>query len=191
MSRYIKLMDGKKSNAGGFEIELNKVVIADKWDTSTFDLAIMGGFNFSTDEKILRWIHRGDTIYDVEIPNDAELIDCPSPNCPHGVFRSNKIILSNPRKLNEEMVMGFYKKSILPEKTYYQCLVILSQFKDYINVAKEIVKDKINKCNINDCLTEFERFIMDKHDGKKYDFDYNTLTDNAKEIYNMLLKIKQ
>lgn len=96
-------MDGTKSNAGRFEIKLNEIVIADKWDTSTFDPIIMGGFNFSTDEKILRWIHRGDTLYDVEIPGDAEVIDCPSTNCPHGVFRSNKIILSNPRKLTEEM----------------------------------------------------------------------------------------
>jgi hypothetical protein len=190
MSKYIKLMDGTKSNAGGFEIKLNEIVISDKWNTSTFDPAIMGGFNFSTDEKILRWIHRGDTVYDVELPSDAEVIDCPSPNCPHGVFRSNKIILRNPRKLNEEMVMDFYKKSDLPEKTYYQCLVILSQFKNYLNVAKEIVKEKINKNNIDDCLAEFKRFIMDKHDGNIYDFDYNTLTANAKEIYDELIKIK-
>lgn len=191
MSKYIKLMDGTKSNAGGFEIKLNEIVIADKWDTSTFDPVIMGGFNFSTDEKILRWIHRGDTIYDVDIPDDAEVIDCPSPNCPHGVFRSNKIILSNPRKLTEEMVMEFYKKSDLPEKTYYQCLVILSEFKNYTDVAKEILKEKINKENVDDCLAEFERFVTDKHDGKHYDFDYDKLSDNGKKIYNMLLEIKQ
>lgn len=191
MSKYIKLMDGTKSNAGGFEIKLNEVVIADKWDTSTFDPAIMGGFNFSTDEKILRWIHRGDTVYDVEIPDDAEVIDCPSPNCPHGVFRSNKIILRNPRKLTEEMVMEFYKKSDLPEKTYYQCLVILSEFRNYTNVAKEILKEKINKENIDDCLAEFERFVTDKHDGNHYDFDYNKLNDNSKKIYDELIKIKQ
>lgn len=191
MSKYIKLMDGTKSNAGDFEIKLNEIVIADKWDTSTFDPVIMGGFNFSTDEKILRWIHRGDIIYDVDIPDDAEVIDCPSPNCPHGVFRSNKIILSNPRKLTEEMVMEFYKKSDLPEKTYYQCLVILSEFKNYTDVAKEILKEKINKENVDDCLAEFERFVIDKHDGKHYDFDYDKLSDNGKKIYNMLLEIKQ
>lgn len=190
MSKYIKLMDGTKSNAGGFEIKLNEVVIADKWDTSTFDPVIMGGFNFSTDEKILRWIHRGDTVYDVEIPFDAEIIDCPSPNCPHGVFRSNKIILSNPRQLTEDMVMDFYKKSDLPEKAYFQCLVILSQFRNYINVAKEIVKDKISISNIESCIKEFERFVSDKHDGNIYEFDYRNLTDEAKEIYNILIEIK-
>lgn len=191
MSKYIKLMDGTKSNAGGFEIKLNEVVIADKWDTSTFDPAIMGGFNFSIDEKILRWIHRGDTVYDVEIPADAEVIDCPSPNCPHGVFRSNKIILNNPRKITEEMVMDYYKMSDLPEKTYFQCLVILSQFKNYINVARQIIKDKINKNNIESCIKEFERFISDKHDGNTYDFDYDVLTMEAKDIYDSLMEIKK
>lgn len=176
MNKYIKLMDGTKSNAGGFEIKINEIIIADKWDTSTLDPAIMGGFNFSTEEKILRWIHRGDTVYDVEIPENTEIIDCPSPNCPHGVFRSNKIILKNPRKLTEEMVMKFYEKSDLPERTYYQCLVILSQYKNYINVAKEIIKDKINKNNIQECINEFERFLTYKHDGKNYDFNYDMLS---------------
>ena len=46
-------------------------------------------------------------------------IDCPSENCPHGVFRANKIIMKNPRKVTENMVLDFYKKSNLPEKTYY------------------------------------------------------------------------
>lgn len=190
MSKYIKLMDGTKSNAGGFEIKLNEIVIADKWDTATFDPKIMGGFNFSTDEKILRWIHRGDTVYDVELPEDTEIIDCPSSNCPHGVFRSNKIILKNPRRLTEEMVMEFYNKSELPEKTYYQCLVILSQFKNYVTVAKEIINDKINKNNIQECINEFERFVSDKHDEKKYNFCYDELTENAKEIYDILVRIK-
>lgn len=88
------------------------------------------------------------------------------------------------------MVMEFYKKSNLPEKTYYQCLVILSQFKNYINVTKEIVKDKINKDNVDDCIKEFERFVTDKHEGKVYEFDYSNLTVGAKEIYNKLLEIR-
>lgn len=187
--KYIRLMDGTKSNAGGFEIKLNEEVEAETWNPRTFDPKLMGGFNFSTEKKILRWIHRGDTIYDVELPKDAEVIDCPSSNCPHGVFRSNKIILSNPRIVTEEMVMDFYKKSDLPEKTYYQCLVVLL-FKNYINVAKQIIKDKINEKNIDECINEFERFITDKHDGKTYEFKYEELWNEAKEIYIILKQIK-
>ena len=126
----------------------------------------------------------------MEIPEDAEVIDCPSPNCPHGVFRANKIILTNPRKVTENMVMDFYNKSDLPQKTYYQCIVVVL-FKNYVNVAKQIIKDKVNKNNIDDCISEFERFNTDKHDGLKHDFNYNDLWQEAKDIYNTLLKIQK
>lgn len=189
MTKFIRLMDGTKSNAGGFELKLNEVNIAHTWNPNTFNPEEMGGFNFSTDEKILRWIHRGDTVYDVELPDDAEVIDCPSSNCPHGVFRANKIILSNPRKVTEEMILDFYKKSDLPENTYYQCLVVLL-YKNYVNVTKYIIEDRINKNNINDCIKEFERMITDKHDGNIYEFKYEELWDEAKEIYDILKEIQ-
>lgn len=189
MSKYIKLMDGSKSNAGGFEYKIGEINVADNWNPSTFDPALMGGFNFSTDEKILRWIHRGDTVYDVEIPKDAEVIDCPSKNCPHGVFRTNKIILSNPRKVTEEMVITYYEKSDLPEKTYYQCIVVML-YRNYINVAKRIINDKVNKNNIEICIKEFEKMISDKHDGNEPIFNYDDLWKEAKEIYNILLDIR-
>ena len=40
------------------------------------------------------------------------------------------------------MVMDFYNKSDLPQKTYYQCIVVVL-FKNYVNVAKQIIKDKV------------------------------------------------
>ena len=187
--KYLKLVDGVKSNANGFEYEIGKVNVADTWNPTSFEPEIMGGFNFSVENKILRWIHRGDTIYDVEIPEDAEVIDCPSPSCPHGVFRSNKIILLNPRKLTEEMAADFYKKSDLPQKTYYQCIVV-ALFKNYVNLAKLIIKEKVNKDNINDCINEFERFVTDKHDGVEHKFSYDDLWEEGKNIYNILLDIK-
>ena len=131
--KYLKLVDGVKSNASGFEYKIGEINISDVWNPNEIDPKLMGGFNFSVENKILRWVHRGDTIYDVEIPEDAEVIDCPSQNCPHGVFRSNKIILLNPRKVTEEMVMDFYFKSDLPQKTYYQCIVVML-YRNYINL---------------------------------------------------------
>ncbi len=188
--KYLKLVDGLKSNANGFEYKIGEINVAETWNPSTFDPVLMGGFNFSTDNKILRWIHRGDTIYDVEIPDDAEIIDCPSSNCPHGVFRSNKIILLNPRKVTEDMVMDLYKKSDLPQKTYYQCIVV-ALFKNYVNVAKQIIKDKVNKDNINDCINEFERFVTDKHDDIEHKFNYDDLWTDAKAVYDTLLNIQK
>ena len=186
--KYLKLMDGLKSNANGFEYKIGKVNEAEIWNPTNFDPKLMGGFNFSVENKIIRWIHRGDTIYDVEIPEGAEVIDCPSQNCPHGVFRTNKIIISNPRRVTEDMVMEFYRKSDLPQKTYYQCIVVVL-FKNYVNVAKQIIKDKVNKENVNDCIEEFKRFITDKHDGLEHEFNYEELWPEAKMIYKLLLEI--
>ena len=76
MNKYVRVMDGLTSNAGGFEYKLDEINIASKWDPSTLDPEQMGGFNFGTEDKILRWLHRGDTIYDVIVPEDAELILC-------------------------------------------------------------------------------------------------------------------
>ena len=76
MSKYVRVMDGTKSNAGGFEYKLDKVNIAKLWNPKTMEPDKMGGFNFGTEDKILRWLHRGDTIYDVDFPNDAEVILC-------------------------------------------------------------------------------------------------------------------
>ena len=187
--KYVKVVDGTKSNAGEFEYKIGVVNIAEIWDSKANNPKEMGGFNFSTEEKILRWIHRGNTVYDVEIPRDAEVIDCQSSNCPHGVFRTNRIILSNPQKVTEEMVMDYYRKSDLPIKTYYQCIVVMI-YKNCLNIAQEIIKDKVNKNNIDDCINEFERMISDKHDGSTPIFKYDDLWQEAKEIYNILVNIK-
>ena len=189
MSKYLRLMNGKTSNAGDFEVKIGEVVESNTWNPNTYDPEKMGGFNFSTEDKIIRWIHRGDTLYDVEIPKDAKIIECPSINCPHGIFRANKIIMKNPRKLTEEMALNFYKKSDLPDKTYYQILVVLL-YKNYVNTAKYVIKDRINKSNIDECLYEFEAMITNKHDGTKTKFSYDELWDEAKEIYDILLEIK-
>ena len=73
----------------------------------------MGGFNFVSEDRILRWIHRGDTIYDVIIPEVKEIILC---NEEKGVWRANKIIVTNPQKITNEMVIELYKKTTLSNK---------------------------------------------------------------------------
>ena len=78
MTKYVRVMDGLKSNAGGFDYKLDEINVAEKWDPTSLEPEKMGGFNFGTEDKILRWLHRGDTIYDVVIPDDAEVILCDS-----------------------------------------------------------------------------------------------------------------
>ena len=83
-------------------------------------------------------------MYDVEIPNDAEVVEIDSKNAPHGIFRANKIIICNPRPVTEEVVIDLYRKSNLPEKTYYQCLVTLL-YKNHKEAVKYIIRDNSGK----------------------------------------------
>lgn len=123
--KYLKVMFGNKSNANviGYEYKIGEVNIANNWNPKATKPEEMGGFNFSVEDKIIRWLVRGDTIYDVEIPEDAEMICVLHPATPYGVYRANKIIISNPRKVTDKMAMELYKKSTIPEKTYYKAMV--------------------------------------------------------------------
>lgn len=189
--RYLKVMFGNKSGANGFEYKIGEVNIADNWNPKAETPKEIGGFNFSVEDKIIRWLVRGDTIYDVEVPDDAELIDVMHPSTPHGVFRSNKIILLNPRKVTDELAMYFYLKSDIPEKSYFKAMAGCC-VRGYINTAKKIFKDKINENNVDLAISEFEDFCKPKDgwrdfpqkDFSKYNGVYTT------EIYEMLQNFK-
>lgn len=178
--KYYRVMDGLISNAGGFEYKLDEINVATNWNPKADNPKDMGGFSFGTEECELRWLLRGDTIYDVEVPNDAEVIECPNKNCPRGVFRTNKIIVRNPRLLTEDIVMDLYKKSKLPDNTYFQCLTFLS-LKGFLSVCLCIVNDKVNKENIHQALETFYNFIKVEEKDKNNDY---------KSVEEQLLKIK-
>lgn len=180
MNKYVRVMDGLKSNAGGFEYKIDEVNIANNWDPTTFEPEKMGGFNFGVEDKILRWLHRGDTIYDVKIPEDAEVICCDEEK---GIFRTNKIIVSNPRVITDKMVMELYKKTTLSNRIIAQCLQILL-WKDRFEISKFIVRDRVNKNNVDEFIKNFGEYVCDGN------FNYEKLGDKSKEIYDMLLDIK-
>ena len=176
--KYLRVMNGLKSNAGGFEYKLDEINIAEVWDTSTMEPEKMGGFNFCTEDKMLRWIHRGDTVYDVIIPDDAELVLCDEDA---GIYRANKIIITNPRKLTKELIMEFYNKTTLSDKRLAQCLYILL-WKKLPEVSKYIIEDRVNKKNANIYLKEFGNYVCNGN------FDYDKMSDDAKELYDMISK---
>ena len=189
-NKYVKVMFGNKSGVNGFEYKIGKVNVAEYWNPNDLDAKNMGGFNFSTEDKIIRWLVRGDTIYDVIIPEDSEVVDCPSESAPHGVFRTNKIIIVNPKPVTDEMAMELYKKSDLPEKSYFKAMAGCC-VRGHIHTAKQIFRDKINENNIDLAISEFEDFCKLK-DGEKV-MKKNSKQSNGKyviEIYEMLKKFK-
>ncbi len=180
MEKYVRVMDGLKSNAGGFDYKLDEVNIAEQWDTSNDDPEKMGGFNFSTEDKILRWTHRGDTIYDVLIPEDSEVIFVDPEK---GIHRANKIIVTNPRKLTDEMILEYYKKNTLSNKMIAECLQILL-WKNRLEIAKYIIRDRVNKDNIDEIFSRYTEYASN---GKP---DYDFSIGMTGEIYSMLEEIK-
>ena len=176
MSKYVRVMEGSKSNAGGFRYKIDEINISDNWDVSTLEPEKMGGFNFGTEDKILRWLHRGDTIYDVIIPEDAEVVLCDEEK---GIYRTNKIIVTNPRTITDELVLELYKKTSLSDKIIAQCLVTLL-WKKRIEISKYIIKDRVNLSNINLILKEYIQYA-----GKN-----NLTSAPGNEIYEILKEIQ-
>ena len=162
---YLKVMFLDKSRYSEFKYNVDDVTVALQWNPKANTPKEMGGLNFSNEKNILRWLHNGDTIYDVEVPDDAEVIcvkECATPN---GVFRANKIIIRNPRKVTDEMALEFYKKSTIPEDAYPKALGGVSLM-NFSKTANEIFNDKVNDDNIEYFLAEWNDFT-DRPERKK------------------------
>lgn len=181
--KYIKVMFGLTAGANSdFRYKLREVTEAKTWNPNAKSGKEFGGINFSTPEKILRWLHRGDTLYDVELPEDTEVIDIVESATPHGVFRANKVIISNPRKIDDDMALHFYKISTIPEKAYYNAMGAVAVM-NYKKTALAIFEDKVNKDNIDDVLNDWNSFINGKEERRN-------CNETVKLIDKMLNNIK-
>ena len=182
MAKYVKVMYGTISGArSDLKYKLNEVNISEHWNPNGEKGRDFGGFNYTTEDCILRWLHRGDTIYDVEIPEDAENIRLEGATT---IYRTNKIIISNPRKVDDELALHFYKISKIPEKSYYKALGVVS-IMNYKKTAYAILRDKVNKNNIDEVLVEWNDFIS--HGNKE---DRKGVNNLASEIERYLYEIK-
>lgn len=183
--KYMKVMFDNVSGANpNVTYKLNEVNIADYWNPKADNPKDFGGFNFSTEDKIVRWLVRGDTLYDVEIPDDAEVIDCKSDSAPHGVFRTNKIILKNPRTVSDEVATELYRKSNLPEKSYFKTLAGCV-IRNHLKTADLIIKEKLNKDNIVLAIEEYKDFYKPSKENDKLAYEnYNTYLEKLLKLKN-------
>lgn len=149
------------------KFEENKVSVCDKWDPNNPDWDKRGGFNFTNEECALRWMSRGDTLYEVEIPEDGEVLVVRNDKTPGGIIVANKIILKNPISISSELLMDFYDKSKLPLSTYFECVGLLAA-RGFYDVAVTIINDKVDENNFDLALDEFNNSIKPWH---KVDFD--------------------
>ncbi len=182
MEKYVKVMFGTTSGAkSSFKYKIGEVNISDRWNPKGENPKDFGGFNFASEKCIIRWLHRGDTIYDVEVPKDAQKVKL---NGATTIFRTNKIIIKNPRKVDDDLALYYYKISKIPKKSYYKALGAVS-IMNYKKTAYAILNDRVNKRNIDEVLEEWNNFI--NHDGKE---DRMGKYNLVKEIDDKLHEIK-
>lgn len=173
MSKFVKVMFGTSSGAKrDFKYKIGNVNISNNWNPNAESGKDFGGFNYCNEECILRWLHRGDTIYDVEVPKDAENIKIEGATT---IYRTNKIIIKNPRKVDDELALHFYNISNIPKKSYYKALVAVT-IMGYEKTALAILRDKVNENNIDEVLEEWNDFI-----GKGDRCSSNELVNYIKE----------
>ncbi len=64
MSKFVKVMFGTSSRAKrDFKYKIGDVNISNNWNPNAESGKDFGGFNYCNEECILRWLHRGDTLY--------------------------------------------------------------------------------------------------------------------------------
>ena len=179
MEKYVKVMFGNKG--ANYEYKIGEVNIANNWNPKATSGREFGGFNYTTETCILRWIHRGDTIYDAEVPKDAENIKIDGATT---IYRTNKIIVKNPRKVTDNMAYEFYQKANIPDESYAKalCAVVLM---GYEKTANAILDDKVNAKNVEYYLEEWNDFFNFGGDGKR-----DTAAPLVIDIHNKLLNLK-
>jgi hypothetical protein len=182
--KYVRVMFENTSSANGFEFKENEVNVVEHWNPNESEPDKISGFNFSVEDKILRYLVRGDTLCDVILPEDTEVIDYPSNSCPHGIFRANKIIVSNIRPMTDDLAYYFYKKADLPEKSFYKSMAGCA-VRGYKNTTMQIIKDRVNKNNIDLVISEFEDFVK-----PGYYWDKKGNEELVNEVHKLLEDIK-
>lgn len=183
--KYYRVIQTIKEYSDGRRFPLNEIVVADnKVDLNATDRTKMGGFCISSYEYIFRWLIRGDTLCEVKIPEDTKIYKTVSDN---GIYIADKMIITNPKKIDDDFAMNLYKVSTLPELSYFKAMTACS-ICGYINTAIQVCNDKVNKENVDIAIKEFEDFSK-RRDDEKY-INNPMAIESVKVLYNRLIEIK-
>ena len=162
-NKYYRVIQTVKEYRDGKRFPMDEIVVAKhKVDINATDITKMGGFCISTYEYIFRWLVRGDTLCEVKIPEDSKIYKTGSDN---GIYLSDRIILTNPRKIDDNFAMELYLNSKLPETSYFITIAVCA-ICGYINTALKVCNDKVNKENIDKAIQEFEAFCGRREEEK-------------------------
>ena len=184
-NKYYRVIQTVKEYSDGRRFPIDEIVVADnKVDLNATDATRMGGFCISTYEYIFRWLIRGDTLCEVKIPGDSKIYKTVSEN---GIYISEKIILTNPKKVDDDFAMELYLNSTLPEISYFKAMTACA-ICGYTNTALKVCDDKVNKENVDIAISELEDFCKRREEES---YMTNILAiESIKILYDKLKQIK-
>ncbi len=164
--KFYKVIKTVKEYSDGRRFPINELVVADKKiNFKAEQQADMGGFCISTFDYIFRWLIRGDTLCEVIIPEDEKIYKTVSEN---GIYIAEKIILTNPKKIDDDFATEMYLKSNLSENSYFKAMTACA-ICGYIKTALKVCEDKVNKDNVETAIIELEKFCKRRSDEKFID----------------------
>ncbi|MBP3595851.1 MAG: hypothetical protein J6J60_00395 [Clostridia bacterium] len=183
--KFYRVIQTEKEYSDGRRFPINEVVVANKKINFNAEEQIdMGGFCISTLDYIFRWLIRGDTLCEVIIPDDEKIYKTVSEN---GIYIAEKIILTNPKKIDDDFATELYLISKLPEISYFKAMTACA-ICGYIKTALKVCEDKVNKNNVDIAIIELEEFCKRRCDEKFID-DMSAI-NSVQILKNKLLDIK-
>ena len=184
--KYYRVIHTVKEYDDGKRFPMDEAIDAKyKVDINATDIIKLGGFCISTYDYIFRWLIRGDTLCEVKIPEDSKIYKTGSEN---GIYLSDRIILTNPKKIDDDFAMELYLNSNLPEKSYFIGIAVCA-ICGYINTALKVLEDRVNSENIDAAIAEFEDFCKRKEEENYINNCFEIKT--VKVVYDKLKMIKK
>lgn len=163
---YYRVIQTKKEYPDGKRFPLNEIVESEKKvNLDAKETSELGGFCISVYQCIFRWLIRGDTLCEVEIPKNTKIYKTASKN---GIYVADKIILKNPKEIDDDFAMELYKVSALPEESYFIAMTVCA-ICGYIKTALKVLEDKVTKENVDIAIYELENFCKRREEEFKID----------------------
>lgn len=183
--KFYRVIQTLKEYRDGKKFPLDEIVTCDKKiNLNAVEQKDMGGFCVSTFEYIFRWLIRGDTLCEVIIPENEKIYKTVSDN---GIYIAEKIILTNPKSIDDNYATELYLNSNLPEISYFKVMTACA-ICGYINTALKVCEDKVNKNNVEIAIKELEDFCQRRKEEQYIDTEL--IKNSVQILNNKLLEIK-
>jgi hypothetical protein len=183
--KYFKLLYGTTSYGSGqpYEYEINKIQQHLNFDENPKHN--YGGFFIAEKYLILRFLTWGTTLYEVNVPPDAKIVQVPGEILKDGIYKTDKMELCNPIQLNDELVLQLIKETNVPEATWFD-IISLCALQGFKKSALKIIKLYVTEKNIDEAIKRYTKYY-----NYRFGFMFGNVQADiecAETIYQLLCK---